>query len=236
MKTRKLLPIFSILFLIIILGVSCEKDRIDPINPPPPPPPAKTVSVNAEVVGIGGTINPSGITKLALEDSMEFSIIHDKNYKTKSIVINGINQPISNTLTVRADNELDNWDIKVEFALKDSVALISSYNWYPQKFEAQYFTQGDTEWHPMMVDSTWTYELYRTFNSKGEERTYYSDGNIGGGNYTLDDNDLKFEGDVTNYKVITLNKDSLVVESILSNKLDNSSTKYRDFYTHTPKM
>ena len=239
MKTKKLNAIFSLLvFLIIILfgTTSCEKDRIDPINPPPPPPPVKTGTAKAEVVGIGGTIDPSGITRVKLGDSIIYSIIPDMNYSIKTITMNGINQLITNTLTVKVDNELGNWDIKVEFALKDSIALISSDKWYLQGSKEQYFSQGDTGWHPMTVDSTWAYELYRTFNSKGEERTYYSDGNIGGGNYSLNNNNLKLEGNYTNYKIITLNKDSLVWEFILNDLYSGSSTKHRDFYAHTPKM
>ena len=218
------------IFLISILGlVSCEDNYQERIVSHKPPVPTITIKATASN---GGTIDPAGTTKLNVGGSKTFYFIPDKNYNIISIIMNGVKQPIADSLTVTADSELGDRDIKVEFLLDTNVAFISSGKWYLQDSKEQFFTRGDSTWYIITWDADWMYTGYQIFDLNGIETSYYPDGSVRPGKYTLKDGNLKFEGDVTNYKVITLNKDSLVLEYII---VGSETVRARNFYAHIPK-
>ena len=233
MKKRKLLPIFSLLFLITILGVSCEKEDIEPVIPKEKPA-KKFVTIVNTTCGVGGTIDPSGLSRLESGESKYFVIYSDDFHRIKSIKIKGISQPISDIFEVKALNKNDTLDIVVEFTPKDSIILLSKDKWYSVDSRAQ-VQDGVSSWYTLTWDDPLMYtDYYRTFSVDGIETSYYPDGHVASSKYTLDGDSLKLEGSSNDYKVFTLSKDTLTLEFSVYDKISGYMVKKRDTYAHIP--
>jgi hypothetical protein len=243
METRKLLLISKLLiFLMISLGImsSCQKERLESLKPPVVDtttiPLVKIVAIHA-VAGAGGTISPVGDTSVISGDSITYNIIPDRNYRIKTITINGVDQEISDSLVVKTSNELNVWNIDISFTFNESIALLSKGTWYLQKFEEQYFTTGDSVWYLMKsmnpADSIYYYH-YDNYSLDGYWRSYDLNGGFIGGpyEYYLKDNILEIKGCANKFTITTMNEETLVFQFLI---LGCDSVKGRETYSHNKR-
>jgi len=118
---RIIMMMISFVTLSIFL-IGCEQKEISPA----------IVEANATTFfgnSIGGSIDPSGVAILQVGDSKVYNINPFEGYSIKSIKVKDVEQPIANTIEVKALTPDEFIGVSVEF-VHNNVILITQDYWY----------------------------------------------------------------------------------------------------------
>ena len=223
MKTRKLLPIFSILFLIIILGVSCEKDRIDPIDPPVVTKPQVELNVPEEVIPYGAECTIDWWT-----DATYCSLNKETVPSTGNKTIKLLKDSLFTFIAVNNNTVMN----KVEKTIRvgDWTTSLFGFLTYNEPWmlkSLRYRQNGEIVWESALNKEQITNKFY--FYPDETSAIIRSDGvTIGNGPWTLskDGTILTMGG---NYLIISLTKDQLII-SIETNFYGKPATFEQEYY------
>lgn len=210
MKTRiVLIAIFS-----IFIFWGCQKETVlDPIIDPVPVEKYITVTASA---GVGGAIDPSGITQLKLGTTKIYTVSPSTGYSLKSVKVNGLDLNLSNnTFEVKADVLVDK-DIKVEFVSDKFLFLTKNVPYYFKGYKI--FQDGKLVDEPIL-DPKSEGDTY-FFTPEGRSKVYDKNGVLFGNNpWSFKDNNGLVIGSLF-YTIITLTEKDLIIttESFYSYK------------------
>jgi hypothetical protein len=135
MKKIIFLSLIAVLFLVVGCDLFC---------PEPPVVVTKQYTIEVSVVGIGGTISPSGIFKVDSGKDQTFALTSEPGYKPDSVIVNGVSSPFF-AFTNKYVLSNINSDSKVKFIFKKTLS------WYlmlkPWTKDAYEIRQEDGTWN-----------------------------------------------------------------------------------------
>lgn len=189
----------------VILSSCAEKSEIEPV----PEPEFFTIISKADING--GTIYPSGASKVLSGKSIQFEIKPFLAYKIKSVTVDnvGVELPTDNKLIVNVTK--DSMSVFASFQKEDYFPLINK-RWY--YVESWILNSGDTTWYELIIDSRMfnSYDIY-TVTNEGQFYYKYDNNDVSLGSpftWTLVGDILSRSSGLTQ-KVEKLSDDTLVL-------------------------
>lgn len=227
MKKIRLLTaiIFSILMVFVIM--SCEKD--DPQIVDPPIVLVPTFSVEAEVIGVGGTVTPTYV-EADSGSTVSLNIHADAGYDLDSLIVNDSNvtDDINKSLSVNSyDITLNsNYQAKVTFK-KNQLGYLTEKPWTL----VSWTISGDDGyyWKPDLTKGDSVFIYTATFNTNHKVKSYLLNGNTWwNDSYQLTSDSLFIGVNGLKYKIVELTEEKMVLKSLIGYGDETGTLGYRN--------